>query len=520
MALAAAASSSSLTAASAATATAHQASPFAYLLRHSRFATFDPSIRQTYYSPKQFVTRGYWGLKRPIAARKKTSSFIAIKTWEAREHYVEWDNAEDQVRFIRRMEELDTRPGINASSRWAAAIGAEATQQWVMDSEFAPRDWEKAASEVEDKHVPGQDISLGGLGTRGPGAYGAGATSARRGGSKAVIPNVDAMSPAQFRRYLARVRSLRPAFKEYLRKHGEAEHETYEKLVKETGEDITFLPRTHGKDMLTLAIGHQSQTHRLFLAEHTASEYATSPTKIQPRPHRNGALTYTHPSMLDTLFRTKPKPGIVVEEVQDRVLSKKVSFIAAFAGCAAVLTARDAPGLWPIMSGSQGAHRDEWPTAVTILRPKMRNGFVLSGVPRVVGRGRGREPHDGLDGVRVELNLTTHAGARDLTRPNPFPPGSREYNAMMDLKQAAADGKEAAMAAAQGPTAGEEPRLSISYLHRPSPFESLQRRGDQLGAMSPPVYGTRKSVENRTETMKALSQYVTNGGGSVPDEKL
>ncbi|KAJ7286440.1 hypothetical protein C8J57DRAFT_663941 [Mycena rebaudengoi] len=54
------------------------ASLFAQLLRNSRFAAYDPQIRRTYYSPKQFAQRGYWGLKRPIAQRKK-NSFITYK---------------------------------------------------------------------------------------------------------------------------------------------------------------------------------------------------------------------------------------------------------------------------------------------------------------------------------------------------------------------------------------------------------------------------------------------------------
>src|ERR1700753_3240365 len=123
--IAAAANASSHASTSALTLAARDAaptSPFAQLLRNSRFATFDPSIRKTYYSPKQFVERGYWGLKRPITQRKK-NSFITIKKWETRQHYVEWDNAEGQVRFSRRMEELNVRPAARFQSAWAMQMG-------------------------------------------------------------------------------------------------------------------------------------------------------------------------------------------------------------------------------------------------------------------------------------------------------------------------------------------------------------------------------------------------------------
>ncbi|KAJ7073915.1 hypothetical protein C8F01DRAFT_1360667 [Mycena amicta] len=509
----AAASTSAL---SAVASTSHQASPFSYLLRNSRFATFDPTIRQTYYSPKQFVTRGYWGLKRPIAARKKTASFITIKTWEARQHYVKWDNAEDRVRFVKRMEELGVRPGARTESAWMLGIGFEGKQDWVVDSDFAPRDWDKAKAkkELPPPPPPQEEINLDELGIEGPQQYGA---RARRGPS-AVIPNVHAMSPPEFKRYLAHLRSLRPAFKEYLRREGELEAQRHEAKVK-ANPDKTLIrvPRLEGKSLLQIAQIQPSMDHRVFLAEHTTSQYQSSSNgKIQPQPHRNAALTYTHPSSLDTLFRTTPKPGIVLDELSAgrfEYLDEQV-FVASFAGVAAVLPYEDAEGRSPLMDPEEGARKEDWPNAVTPLRPVTSSGLMLFDVPRVVGRGRGRDPDDGMDGVGVQLAVTADCGARDKRRPNPFPPGSREYNALQDVSQASEDGKHAAQSAARGPQTPPPPVRG--QLPQYDPF-----RRQSVGTMyaPTPIHNTSESQTNR-HTLATLQNLLDQGQNQVGDSDL
>ena len=46
---------------------------FPELLRRSRFASFDPTIRQSYGTPPSRLHRGNWGLKRPIAQSKRSA---------------------------------------------------------------------------------------------------------------------------------------------------------------------------------------------------------------------------------------------------------------------------------------------------------------------------------------------------------------------------------------------------------------------------------------------------------------
>jgi hypothetical protein len=455
--LAAAANASSHASTSALTTTVKAAvepaaSPFAQLLRGSRFATYDPQIRKTYYSPKQFVERGYWGLKRPITQRKK-NSFITVTQWETRQHYVEWDNAEDQVRFVRRIEELNVRPGAQDHVNWVRQLGS-AKNEWLVDSEFAPHSWPVAPAKGEETieqtaREPSQHIAFNDLGNKGSGAYGArrtvtlnpgvsGATGRQQSSkpSAAVIPNVASMSPAAFERYLEKLRRLRPAFKQYLeRKEEEQKKENTEREIyraQNPGKAVanSLEPQIAGKSLLSLAQVQDGPYHRLFIAQHTESEYQTT-NRIQPQPHRNGALMYSHPSMLDSLFHNKMKPGIVlsVEKSAGRWTeeTEKERFVTSFAGVAALVDTADAFDKVPLMN--PGVDVENWPMAVAEMRPVTRSALGVVDVPRVVGRYADR----GLRGTRIRLDVTVQRGFDDPRRKNPHVPGSRKYVALEGL---------------------------------------------------------------------------------------
>ncbi|KAJ7137878.1 hypothetical protein C8R44DRAFT_728078 [Mycena epipterygia] len=445
MALAAAANASSHASTSALSVAARDApaSPFAQLLRQSRFATYDPAIRKTYYSPKQFVERGYWGLKRPITQRKK-NSFVTIKQWEARQHYVEWDKAEDEVRFIRRIEELNVRPGALANTKWSATLGP-AKNVFLVDSEFCPHEWDPQLKENAESP---KDLSLDSVGTKGPGGYGKRAmSSASRAGMpgapSAVIPNVLAMAPAQFERYLAKLRTLRPAFVEYIQREADrqkAEKDRREALQAALGSSADLSPPGDdslvGKTIVEVAQLPHSSYHRAFLAQRTEAEYKTTNT-IQPQPHRNGALLYSHPSPLDTFYRTKSKPGIVLQGIGNtgrftQEHDRKTEYIAAFAGLTATLSKQEAEGKVPLMS--PGIERENWPKAVAEMRPissgKNKSAMMLFNVPRVVGQDA-----EGLNSVRLTLQVTARPGFDDMRRSNPYFPGSRLYIAQEGLEE-------------------------------------------------------------------------------------
>ncbi|KAJ6531129.1 hypothetical protein B0H19DRAFT_1190530 [Mycena capillaripes] len=545
--LAAAANASSHASTSALTVAAREsvpaASPFAQLLRNSRFATYDPQIRKTYYSPQQFVERGYWGLKRPITQRKK-NSFVTIKQWETRQHYVEWDNAEDQVRFIRRMEELDSRPGSDVHTKWSKQLGP-ARHAWLVDSEFCPHQWSQPqaveAAQTDGAKIPQQEspvpdpIFLEELGKEGPGSYGKNRTRAPMDPapdvpgqqpkfgmelSSSVLPNVESMSPAEFKRYLAKLRALRPAFKEYLKRQEERQQaqETERQRLLDLGKPVgRSLEKIAGRSLLQLAQNTDGPYLRRFIAEHTESEYrARGSTKIQPQLHRNGGFMYSHPSMIDTLFHTKPKPGIVLDDhTAGRFQIETNEYITSFAGIAALIRTRDAntQGKVPLMDG--GVDRSRWLDAVAEMRPVTREALKLENVPRVVGQ----DPDEGLSGVRVSLNVTVTPGFDDPKRLNPCVPGSREYvnHDGADTKGKDAEREGATRAAAAGPARAGTPSAQ--------PLRSLKNPPKRVGYQpESTTYSTITKLQeaNNKQTLSVLQDILAKGPKADPkgDEGL
>ncbi|KAJ7264913.1 hypothetical protein B0H12DRAFT_1263373 [Mycena haematopus] len=519
------ASTSALTTATAAPA----ASPFAQLLRSSRFATFDPQIRKTYYSPQQFVERGYWGLKRPIAQRKK-NSFITIKQWEARQHYIEWDNAEDQVRFIRRVEELNVRPGAQENTKWTKQLGP-AKNTCLMDSEFSPHAWktpteaEAEDAESTEQYVlePPQHIRIDDLGRRGPGGYGKDATRnvtavsdilgqdgkpQYRRSPTGVLPNVASMSPAEFQRYLEKLRRIRPAFKQYIAREEERqkrEREQRDLRAEQSKEAVahSLVPPVAGKSLLQIAQNPDSTHHLFFIAEHTQSEYRST-DRIQPQPHRNGALMYTHPSDLDSLFHNKRKPGIILDDAANSRFDQidKVEYIVAFAGFAARIEGSEVEARGKMALMDPGAKVDNWPRAIAEMRPISRSAMGVVQVPRVVGR----DPDEGLNRVIVQLHVTMDRGFDNPRRKNPHIPGSRDYVAHEGLDNP----REGASRGAKTPTT--------------APLSSLKNPPKQLDSPSTfPMYRPQTNQELATNLMaieRLTNMLDTQNDGKPRDDEM
>ncbi|KAF8808990.1 hypothetical protein BYT27DRAFT_7095036, partial [Phlegmacium glaucopus] len=263
-------------------------SAFPELLRRSRFASFDPTIRQSYGTPPSHLHRGNWGLKRPIAQRKR-NAFISLKNFEEHEHYIEWSNTESQVRLINRVEELNVAPKLVHNVPWFVGLGPAASTSWsMMDSEFCPGESGKYMSDPDSamppppKSLPAFTTDLPGLGLRGKGEYGA-KQSTTSGSLKAddgyLHPNLHAMSPRVFNRYLKQLRSLRPQFKKFLKENGVSTS------IRETG-----VP--------------PGNLHIRFLGQHFDKQFHVStPNHTQPirqQPHRLGGLMYASPTYLES----------------------------------------------------------------------------------------------------------------------------------------------------------------------------------------------------------------------------
>ncbi|KAF9469403.1 hypothetical protein BDZ94DRAFT_1127526, partial [Collybia nuda] len=261
------------------------ASPFAELLRRSRFASFDPAIRQTYSTPPAYAHKGDWGLKRPIALRRK-NAFISLTSFESPAHFIEWNHAENQVRFIRRIEEMGVMPRTANHTPWYKAVGQGRTQ-WFMDSEFCPGE----GHELSETRAAPPTIELKNLGKKGAGNYGAKRGPPRQAKQKNstapahVSLNIDAMSPREFTRYLRTLRELRPAFQAHIK-------------ARAMEENNNILAN---KSLYALAQNTEVGYHRRFLQEHMSKEFANRESlKFEQHPHPNAALLYHHPSPLDT----------------------------------------------------------------------------------------------------------------------------------------------------------------------------------------------------------------------------
>jgi hypothetical protein len=384
------------------------ASPFAELLRRSRFASFDPAIRQTYSTPPAYAHKGDWGLKRPIALRRR-NAFINLTSFESPAQFIEWNNAENQVRFIRRIEEMGTMPRTAGNTPWHKSVGKGKTQ-WFMDSEFCPGEGQLPKNEP----VPPITLDLKGLGTKGPKQYSAKRGPPRQSHSEKahVSPNIDAMSPKEFMRYLRTLRELRPAFQAHL------------------GELAKKNPKLANKSLYELAQSTEAGYHRRFLQENMSQEFAKPESlKFEQHPHPNAALLYHHPSALDTHLTTKPKPGLVLNlstaNVPHTKTTSQGTYVASFGGMAAVIEHSNAGGKRPLLdpNSEEGIDRSRVEESTINMRLKP-NGLILQVPPRVVGR-----QSQGLKAVKIHADVTTDARDVEFGRDNPHPPGSLEYNA-------------------------------------------------------------------------------------------
>ncbi|PFH51704.1 hypothetical protein AMATHDRAFT_58502 [Amanita thiersii Skay4041] len=395
------------------------ASPFAELLRRSRFASYDPAIRQAYSAPSSQVHRGDWGLKRPISLRRR-NAFITLPNFESPAQFTEWNHAENQVRFIRRVEEMNITPEAAPMSSWYRGLGRSSVE-WLIDSDFCPEEShifllpKKTASASEDIPV---SANLEGYGKKGPGQYGAyRPLPPTHNAATHVVPNIGAMSRKDFESYLRKLRRLRPEFKQFLQS------------------------KSHfaSQSMYELAQNASSDQHNMFILDRTSKEFKDPANrKIEQQRHRSGGLLYSHPSKLDTLLTTEPKPGILLHPTDTNTPYKKFKYqkqsvVVSFSGIAAVVESNQTGGKKPLydLHSEEGIDRANLEESVGDVRIKR---LRLVRPPRVVGR-RG----EGLKAVKVMADVTVDSSQFEFGLENPYEPGSAEYIAATSTKRRPSD---------------------------------------------------------------------------------
>ncbi|XP_006457754.1 hypothetical protein AGABI2DRAFT_190181 [Agaricus bisporus var. bisporus H97] len=351
------------------------ASTFAELLRRSRFSSYDQAIAQTYTAPPASARRGNYGLKRAIPMTYK-DSYISIPTFEHHAQFTDWNNAEQQVKFVKRMEEMNICPSPRPDASWDRALG-EAQNQWLIDSEFAEVDYScrpsAATSTPPPPPVPEEKEKVDDIRSFGK-------QGSRQYGSRRPLPthngvqlNIQSLSPKQFQRYLSQLRDLRPEFRAYITQQFESRYITQKKAkAMEKGKKPPSQEELDNglskKDESLLYVAAQSPMHKLhrqFLAEQFSKNYLedpsspTAPSKIKAQPHRFGGLIYHHPSMLQSILTSPPLPGIVLQdspqtsnqftkERSDNQKRARTNYLVLFGDVLAKLSPANAKALVPI----------------------------------------------------------------------------------------------------------------------------------------------------------------------------
>jgi hypothetical protein len=447
-------------------------SPFGELLRQSKFASFDPCIRQTYSAPPSYSQKGNFGLKRPISNRK-SHAYIVLKDFEEHAQYIEWDNAKGQVKWLKKVEELYVAPQLKAISPWAFGLGPSATsKESGLDSDFCPgesalveRDISElnAEQETTEQEISAESSTLENLlntppspaespisaeallPSRGKGGYGTDADIyPSEAGKMFLQPNISAMPPAVFKRYMEKLRKLRPEFIAYVRTE-------LEKIwsINKKNDTIPDLNATSDEELIAtlgpLILEHKF--HLRFMGLKTEAEYhaepvpetvsrkerirleqeallsANKPQPIRPQPHKFAGLMYAHPTAIETRFISKAQPGIYLEHSPSQ-FSLGDKHIASFAGIASQFRHLGV-GAKPVFESGTGANLDNLSEATRIMSP---TNLTIVSVPTVVGRSAPSKP---MLHLQMRTTVVDDVGVNKNQRDNPHTPGSYEYNSLM-----------------------------------------------------------------------------------------
>ncbi|KAG1808561.1 hypothetical protein EV424DRAFT_1273287, partial [Suillus variegatus] len=107
-------------------------SPFATLLKRSKFSSFDPRIAQVYTTHGGDAHRGNWGFKRPLPIRRR-GAYITVKAVDSLEQQTEWNSAEPQAMWMKNWDELQLNPRSEELRRPSSEDSGD-----MVDSEYAP----------------------------------------------------------------------------------------------------------------------------------------------------------------------------------------------------------------------------------------------------------------------------------------------------------------------------------------------------------------------------------------------
>ncbi|KAG2150725.1 mitochondrial ribosomal protein subunit-domain-containing protein [Suillus bovinus] len=361
-------------------------SPFATLLKRSKFSSFDPRIAQVYTTHGGDAHRGNWGFKRPLPIRRR-GAYITVKAVDSLEQQTEWNSAEPQAMWMKNWDELQLNPTSEESRRPSSEDSSG-----MVDSDYAPMRTDPKC-------------------WRSP-----------------AVPNIHAMSNLEFKKYVAHIRRKRKHFFEYQRMKTEAFKK--QKEMKEREEEALKLMKAEPfKESFTskgLSRAKKAPPEKL-PKDYSLDDFAmweSEGIRGHPRsrslesvPHRSAGLHYSHFSALQTYLSTKEHKGRLVEEVKgDR--GKPLYFVASYAGMGTLVQQKN-KGVGNVMTWGDASK-----TGVTNLRPE---SAVLEKAPEVVYKRQGLKA--------AKLSMTAFANdMQSHSQSNTNRPGSLEYIAAEPLQ--------------------------------------------------------------------------------------
>ena len=269
-------------------AAASPISPFAAILRRSKFASYDPAIGQVYTSYGGHLHRGNWGLKRPLPLRRR-DAHITVKAVDSKEEQTEWKPADAEARFAKMWDVVGITPEVSEAGRWHMKLGQTGQVVWKMDTEFASSE---------------DNTSVGSQSTVHP-IYGP---------NSSAFPNIEAMSDREFKRYLDKLRKARPEFAEYLklvsaRRSREAARSSGKNdLDAPTDSEFTSFWESSFETQTSLR--SSSQDFKMFLGSRAHAAYNSPDSRvIEQQPQTYAGLTYAKSSPLQPLLLYLFPPG-------------------------------------------------------------------------------------------------------------------------------------------------------------------------------------------------------------------
>lgn len=375
-------------------------SQFSALLRRSKFSSYDPSITQVYTAYDGYAHRGDFGFKRPLPLRRR-NAHVTVREMDSRQQQTVWRSAEAQDRWIRMWQEIGVTPLMRTSGYWAQKLGPSAEWAWFVDSEFVRREGTSSTAAGAQDTPASPSVS----------------------DSSQAYPNIHAMSEKEFEQYLANLRKLRPAFKEFIEKRAaeNAEQRAVTKNVPEVVPNLWYQSQ------------HPRQLHMQFIEQQAAAKYnSNTSTEIEQMPQKLAGLTYTRSPILQSRLIQKPHKGRILHEVNARDGN---SYAVGFAGNVvlmnkkAITYSKTTP--WKsLLEGTEQeearGEKEETDAGTSVPKDGVVNFRVYNAAlvspPRTAGVSSG-----GMERTNMRLGVIPEETNVEDYRPNPYPPGTPAY---------------------------------------------------------------------------------------------